>query len=930
MMLKKNVLIWLIVGSMLITMIPQSVFASESAIEIPDVFVAEDLPEECPGIPDEVENGDFDQNDSLEGEVEDPEVLSSDMLIETPDTELLQQDLFTEEGVEDEDELPDEEPVIEAIPNNGERLSTSEEIIDDFEDTDFVKRDSEEPIELQSASSRQKLELAAEPDFSKAILIDSSEKEFIAKDITLNEDNPSIMYKFTPESDKLIKPSWSYADCTIYDGSGDIILKQKYQYPTYDNIEYGVETGSTYYIEFSKGDLSFMITDISILFGDPFYLAYNEGYSKMYATADEMVSLSVDYHGLFENYARYQWYLNDEPIIGATENTYCFTAKKHAIYECEVTNAYYSGLEDTISFEIWIDNGFSASGSGGGVVEPGTSVTMHVTAVCDQGELHYHWEKENSDEEEDEILQADGNILNVIIEKDCIYSVVVCDDYGNERGFYFQYEVNDYIRGDGSVNDPQYYWAARGEKVTIAITMSGINEEFISCRWYQGWFNKEEKGVLLPNTGSSITVEAGPDGINKWKDYYCVASCKGEQVVQQFRVYYQDEVQEKIIEIGEKVRNRYDYYYKFRTKKPGTYKIICEKDGSDSIQPYQMNLLDSTKRELKAYDELGQTNIKRKIIVCDLEGDRDYYIRLYATNDSPFYSLLIEYTGEECTHEWNEGVVTQKATTSATGHKTYTCLLCGTTKIEIIEKLTPVPTSSATPSLIPTKAPIPTPTPKPTEAPATDSNLYYSSVDHTMGVLRDKTDTENSTFELRLKSSKQTKTSLDIGWKGISGADGYLVYGSKVGDSLKRLSVQTDTTFKYLGLKKGTYYKVAVVAFENISGSIKTIAESKIIYIATKGGKAANIKQIKVTAPKNKKVTLKLKKKKKKTTTIKTKITKTGKKLKTYQKLRYVSSNPKVAAVSKSGKVTAKGVGDCVIFIYAQNGISAKVKVHVK
>ena len=98
-----------------------------------------------------------------------------------------------------------------------------------------------------------------------------------------------------------------------------------------------------------------------------------------------------------------------------------------------------------------------------------------------------------------------------------------------------------------------------------------------------------------------------------------------------------------------------------------------------------MNLLDSTKRELKAYDELGQTNIKRKIIVCDLEGDRDYYIRLYATNDSPFYSLLIEYTGEECTHEWNEGVVTQKATTSATGHKTYTCLLCGTTKIEIIE-----------------------------------------------------------------------------------------------------------------------------------------------------------------------------------------------------------------------------------------------------
>lgn len=46
--------------------------------------------------------------------------------------------------------------------------------------------------------------------------------------------------------------------------------------------------------------------------------------------------------------------------------------------------------------------------------------------------------------------------------------------------------------------------------------------------------------------------------------------------------------------------------------------------------------------------------------------------------------------------------------------------------------------------------------------------------------------------------------------------------------------------------------------------------------------------------------------------------------------LRYLSSNKKVATVSKSGKITAKGKGTCNIIVFAHNGASKQIKVTVK
>ena len=72
-----------------------------------------------------------------------------------------------------------------------------------------------------------------------------------------------------------------------------------------------------------------------------------------------------------------------------------------------------------------------------------------------------------------------------------------------------------------------------------------------------------------------------------------------------------------------------------------------------------------------------------------------------------------------------------------------------------------------------------------------------------------------------------------------------------------------------------------------------------------------------------------------KTVRIKAKVIKLkkGKKLmsaKHAAKLRYFSSNPGIAKVSRSGRITAKGKGTCTIVAFAHNGVSKQIKVTVR
>ena len=47
-------------------------------------------------------------------------------------------------------------------------------------------------------------------------------------------------------------------------------------------------------------------------------------------------------------------------------------------------------------------------------------------------------------------------------------------------------------------------------------------------------------------------------------------------------------------------------------------------------------------------------------------------------------------------------------------------------------------------------------------------------------------------------------------------------------------------------------------------------------------------------------------------------------------KVRYLSSDPKIATVSAKGKIKAKAKGTCKIYVCAVNGVSKTIKVTVK
>ena len=191
--------------------------------------------------------------------------------------------------------------------------------------------------------------------------------------------------------------------------------------------------------------------------------------------------------------------------------------------------------------------------------------------------------------------------------------------------------------------------------------------------------------------------------------------------------------------------------------------------------------------------------------------------------------------------------------------------------------------------------------------------------------MQNDNDMPGSSFSLLQATAKKVKkNAITYSWKSVPGAASYTVYGNKCGKGNKYLKLETvsGTSYTYTGLKKGTYYKVIVVA----NGGGKARAVSKTVHAATAGGKAGNHKSVQITGKKS--LTIK----KGKTVKIKAKaIPKDGKqKVSIHKKLAFETGNPKIATVDRNGKVKAVGKGKCTIFVYAQNGVFTKINVKVK
>ena len=188
-------------------------------------------------------------------------------------------------------------------------------------------------------------------------------------------------------------------------------------------------------------------------------------------------------------------------------------------------------------------------------------------------------------------------------------------------------------------------------------------------------------------------------------------------------------------------------------------------------------------------------------------------------------------------------------------------------------------------------------------------------------------------------------TSASVQWSKVDGAKYYKVYAAYCGSKYKMIktvdaAAKCKVTIKKLNGKKLSTtknIKVYVAAYRTVETKNGETVTKKDVRIAKtiaghvvgkKNKKYSNAKKIKLS-----KTSYTLKKGKK--AKIKAKTVLQYPKRKQLgdahaKEFRYASSDKSIATVSKSGKITAKKKGSCVIYVYARNGLAKKVKVTVK
>ena len=181
-----------------------------------------------------------------------------------------------------------------------------------------------------------------------------------------------------------------------------------------------------------------------------------------------------------------------------------------------------------------------------------------------------------------------------------------------------------------------------------------------------------------------------------------------------------------------------------------------------------------------------------------------------------------------------------------------------------------------------------------------------------------------------LAKGKAKKNSIVLSWKKYTGATGYDVYWRYCDGSINYKKVGTVKNGKlsitHKKLKKDREYKYFIAAYKMVEGRKIYIAKSNGVHVAMKKAATTNAASIKVNKTK---VTLsvgktfKLKCRIKSENSRKDLISHTG-------FYRYYTTNSKVATVSKTGVIKAKGKGSCKIYVLANNGVYKKVKVKVK
>ena len=182
------------------------------------------------------------------------------------------------------------------------------------------------------------------------------------------------------------------------------------------------------------------------------------------------------------------------------------------------------------------------------------------------------------------------------------------------------------------------------------------------------------------------------------------------------------------------------------------------------------------------------------------------------------------------------------------------------------------------------------------------------------------------------------KKSLKITWKKVDGAEGYDIFFTACAQNEKKTKcklVKTITGNSKLSwtknkLKAKKAYKAYVKAWVMENGKKKYVGTSPSVHAFTANGTKTQTNAKNVTVEKTKISVKKGKSKQIKVTSVekvKSKLALMGKNH--AAKLRYLSTNKKIATVNKSGKIKGIRKGSCYVYVYAHNGVNKRITVKV-
>lgn len=186
-----------------------------------------------------------------------------------------------------------------------------------------------------------------------------------------------------------------------------------------------------------------------------------------------------------------------------------------------------------------------------------------------------------------------------------------------------------------------------------------------------------------------------------------------------------------------------------------------------------------------------------------------------------------------------------------------------------------------------------------------------------------------------IKPIKSAKTSNQLTWNRVKGADGYIIYAASCNangekSALKKIKTITSGsggTYTQKGLKSGTWYKYRIDAYRTVNGKKEVIAKSFLMHARTMG---KNSKFTNPTGVKASKTKVSLKKGNSVQLAASLVIPK-GKKTKYHRsQITYIVSDPDIVKVSVKGKITGKKKGQAAVYAFSQNGCSKKIAVTVK